>query len=456
MFREPSRIESLHGWGRMRPEECRVFRPERIRDVEDLLGTTGKATFIARGCGRSYGDAAQNGSGAVVRMTRFDRILEFDSELGKVRCEGGVTVKDLLDTFLPRGWFPAVVPGTKYVTVGGAIACDVHGKNHHRDGSFSNFLEEVTVLPPGGGTIKASREQNPEVFWATVGGMGLTGIILEARLRLRRVRSGLVRVDYSRTSDLGSTLNALAEIDPKAQYTVAWLDTMSTGKSLGRGVVMAGEHAEAGRDRDSSFELRRARHPVALTVPPLIPGSALSPQAIAIFNSAYWRLHATRHDVVAPADRFFFPLDRLGKWNRLYGRRGFAQFQCVVPPGGSEDGIRRILEILHRNRQPSFLAVLKRFGQTGGGFLSFPMPGWTLALDLPATTQLPDVGRRIHEIVLDLGGRVYLAKDSLASPDQIALMYARLPEFRAVQWRLDSSGVLSSTLERRLNLLGRR
>jgi FAD/FMN-containing dehydrogenase len=444
----------LGGWGRYPVARCHVFRPERRAAVAETLNAKAASSFIARGLGRSYGDAALNADGGVVVHDRLDRVLAFDPATGELACEAGVSFADIIRWWLPRGWFPPVTPGTKFVTVGGAIAADVHGKNHHRDGTLSAFLRELTLLTADGETLRCSREERPEVFWATVGGMGLTGMILDARLRLRPVESAWLRVDYRKARDLDETLGVFAESDAASPYSVAWIDCLARGRAMGRAVVMHGDHARAA---DAQAE-GRAPYPSAgsrtvPTVPCDVPGMLLNPLTMRIFNTTYYALHRGAVGRLVAAERFFYPLDGVGHWNRLYGRRGFVQYQAVLPTAESRRGLVSLLERLSASGRPSFLAVLKRLGPVNAAMLSFPREGYTLALDLPVRAGLVAFLRELDRLVLERGGRVYLAKDATTTPDAVRAMYPRLDEFRAVKARLDPRGVISSSLARRLGIV---
>lgn len=443
--------KQLSGWGRYPQVECRVYRPERVRDVAGAL-FEGEPDLLPRGLGRSYGDNAVNDGGGIVSMVRMNRMLDFDAHDGILTCEGGVSLAEIIEAFLPRGWFLPVTPGTRFVTVGGAIANDVHGKNHHCDGTFSNFLLDVELVTAGGETLHCSREQNSDVFWATVGGAGLTGIILSARLRLRKVESAYVRADYRRLPNIDALLAALEDGDGSATYSVAWVDCLARGRHLGRSVLMLGEHAArdeaAPHAKDPLAPPRKGRRNVPFNFPAL----ALNPLSVGAFNAFYYRFSRAGEGQIVPCDAFFYPLDAFENWNRVYGSRGFTQYQLTLPP--SETGAMvTVLERLSTSRRASFLAVLKRLGPQGQGMLSYPFEGFTLTLDIPMRNDLVPFLRELDTVLLDHGGRLYLAKDVCATPEAFAAMYPRLDEFRAVQQRLDPNGRIASTQARRLRIV---
>ena len=443
----------LGGWGRFPMARCLVFRPERRAAVAETLAAKATPTFIARGLGRSYGDAALNADGGVIVHDRLDRLLAFDAASGELTCEAGVSFADVIAWGLPRGWLPPVTPGTKFVTLGGAVAADVHGKNHHRDGTLATFLRELTLLTADGDLLRCSRAENPDVFWATVGGMGLTGMILEARLQLRRVESGWMRVDVRKATDLEHTLGVFAASDAGSPYSVAWIDCLARGRAMGRAVIMHGDHATAAQVRDAGRPaIARPRGP-ALSVPWDVPGALLNPLTVRLFNGAYYASHHEARGRLVDIERFFYPLDGVGHWNRLYGRRGFVQYQAVLPAADGERGLVALLERLSGSARPSFLAVLKRLGPQNQGLLSFPREGYTLALDLPVRAGLVEFLRELDQVVLDRGGRIYLAKDATATAEAVRRMYPRLDELRAIKTRLDPRGLIASSLARRLGLI---
>lgn len=444
----------LGGWGRFPMARCHVFRPERRAAVAETLAAKAASSFIARGLGRSYGDAALNADGGVIVHDRLSRMLAFDLATGELFCEAGVSVADIIRWWLPRGWFPPVTPGTKFVTMGGAIAADVHGKNHHRDGTLAAFVRELTLLTADGETLRCSRDEHADVFWATVGGMGLTGMILDVRLRLRAVESSWLRVDYRKARDLEDTLGVFAARDAASPYSVAWIDCLARGRTMGRAVIMHGDHASAA-DVRAAGRAPMARHDrVVFTVPCDVPGVLLNPLTMRLFNAVYYAAHRDAPGSLVDLDRFFYPLDGVGHWNRLYGRGGFVQYQAVLPPASGHRGLAALLERVSGSGRPSFLAVLKRLGPQNPGLLSFPREGYTLALDVPVRPGLVEFLRELDRLVLDHGGRVYLAKDATTTAEAVRVMYPRLDEFRAVKARLDPRGVISSSLARRLGIVG--
>lgn len=448
--------KELNGWGRYRSSRSHIYRPEKVNGIAAVVQSRKEGSYIGRGLGRSYGDAALNQGGGVVLTERINRFLSFEPNSGVVSCEAGVTLEEILKVFVPRGWFLPVTPGTKFVTMGGAVACDVHGKNHHRDGSLSNFVLDLKLLLADGQQIRASRDENSDLFWATVGGMGLTGMILSVTLKLRRIETAFIRVNYRRTRNLDETMRLLEEEDQDYNYSVAWVDGQAVGGSLGRSILIRGNHATV-----DDLSPQQATQPLEFadrrtwTVPPQVPNFVLDRFSIRAFNSLYYRRF--RQDPVNSIidyDRFFYPLDSLLEWNRLYGKRGFIQYQCVFPPDTSRAALVEVLSRLSKEKIPLCLVVLKRFGAETG-LLSFPMSGYTLALDMPMLgAPLLSVLHELDQWVIRQGGRVYLAKDSCLSAEAFKEMYPRFGQWQRIKTEMDPQNLFSSDLSRRLRITG--
>jgi len=439
-------------WGNTPVQSCVLARPEKRRELVDLLREPPRGTLISRGMGRSYGDASLNENAGVVLHERLNRFLAFDAASGTLECEGGASLSEIIDAFLPRGFFPAVTPGTRFVTVGGMIAADVHGKNHHTDGSIASFVDSFRLLTPARGELSCSRDENADLYFATLGGMGLTGIITRARLRLQRVASAFVTVTEKRAKNLEECAAQLQGDFAKSRYSVAWIDCLTGGKSLGRAVVMGGEHAGAHEvARGAAGSPLVAPVKGSRSVPFFFPGGALNSLTCRAFNAVYYRAHPDTKKTVAYAP-FFYPLDSVLHWNRIYGRRGFQQYQVVIPFEAGVGALAEILAKIAESGRASFLAVLKTFGGESGGLLSFPRPGWTLSLDLPNARGLNEFLSSLDERVIRHGGRRYLAKDAGMKREHFEAMYPRLAEFRGVRASVDPEGKLSSSLGRRLGL----
>jgi FAD/FMN-containing dehydrogenase len=453
MQRQGFQSVELSGWGRFPVEQCHLFRPEKRAELAALLASGQESSYTSHGLGRSYGDAALNRDGGVISHVRLNRLLGFDSETGVLECEAGVSLAEIVQFFLPRGFFLPVTPGTKFATVGGGIAADVHGKNHHRDGTLTNFILDFKLLTPSGQVLLCSPSVNPEIFWATAGGMGLTGIILSARLRLQRVESAYVLVDYQKARNLDEALQAMTESDQRYQYSVAWIDCLATGRAMGRSVLMRGNHATKAQLSP------RLRNPLALpqrggwSVPLDLPSTTLNRFSVGAFNAFFYALHRTAANRIVDLEKFFYPLDAINHWNRLYGRRGFVQYQVALPLESGRQALVTLLERLGKSHRASFLAVLKRFGEGNPGLLSFPLRGYTLALDLPVSRGLVPFMQELDRLVLEHAGRVYLAKDAVLTKQSFAAMYPKLGQFRAIKQTLDPKGILSSSMARRLGIM---
>ena len=427
----------LSGWGRYPVLEARVHRPRSMEALRHLVDT--EPHLIARGNGRAYGDSAINTS-ATIETRHLNRMIAFDPACGQLIAEAGVLLGDIIAAFLPRGWFPMVTPGTKFVTLGGAIAADVHGKNHHRDGSFRACVDWVDVMGPDGETRRCSPQDDPALFDHTLGGMGLTGIILRAAIRLRPVESAWIRQTMIAAPNLKAAMAAF-EAAHDATYSVAWIDCLGTGANLGRSLVMLGEHAAR-----ADLPLRQAHAPFKIktkhkrSVPFDFPAFALNSATVRAFNALYYRAGAKKTGTqLVDWDNYFYPLDAILGWNRIYGRKGFAQFQCALPLDRSEPGLTALLSEVAKAGSGSFLAVLKRFGKQDSAF-SFPMEGYTLALDFPVTPKTLALLDRLDQITLAHGGRFYLAKDSRMTRATLRASDPRTPDFQAHR---DSHGFTS-------------
>ncbi len=445
---------ALHGWGRTAPTVAEVLRPADAAAVSRAVLSAPERGVLARGLGRSYGDAAQLAGGRVVVSDRLDGI-ELDPGTGSLVAGAGCSLDAVLASIVPRGWFVPVTPGTRFVSLGGAVAADVHGKNHHVDGSIGSHLDWLELVDGLGRVRRLSPSEHAEEFWASVAGMGLTGVITRVALRLRPVETAWMAVDTVRCPDLDAVMDTLREHDRSFGYTVAWVDLSTRGRATGRGVVTSGDHA-------SRVQVTAAGHcgdplqyaPAAgWTVPPL-PVGLVGPAAIRAFNEAWFRRSPkAEHARPQRLEAFFHPLDGVRTWNRLYGPRGFLQYQFAVPDG-AQGVVRHVIERLREVGLISSLAVLKRFGPADPAPLSFPRPGWTLALDLPVRRdgELSAVLDGLDEQVAAAGGAVYLAKDSRLRPDLLAAMYPGLARWQEVRARLDPAGRFGSDLARRLDL----
>ncbi len=431
----------LAGWGR----HPVVDGHERL--AEDLESVTEGAT-LTRGLGRSYGDASLPASpdACVASSVLADRFIAFDAATGLLRAEAGCPLWRINQVFLLRGWFTPVTPGTQYVTLGGMVAADVHGKSHHRDGCFGEHVTRLKLRVADGRIIECSDDVEPDLFRATLGGMGLTGHILEVEFRLRRIPSPWIWQESERTPDLESTLERLAEAT-SWPFTVCWADLLAPGRAAGRGIVMKGRWAEPG---EAPPQPPRFRRPFG--VPPVFPSWFLQPWMVRLFNRLNYAKHgARRHAGIVHPEVSWYPLDVARNWNRLYGPRGFTQYQCVLPAaGGDWRAHRHLVEILQRRRAPVFLCVIKDCGPQGKGMLSFPMQGVSYALDMPVGTDTQATIDSLNEHVIAQGGRVYLAKDAFTRAEHFRAMEPRLDAWSRVRRQWDPHGVLHSAQSVRL------
>jgi decaprenylphospho-beta-D-ribofuranose 2-oxidase len=442
---------SLTGWGRTAPTTARVV-DATAEELASVVAGAGERGVLVRGLGRSYGDAAQNAGGTVVRLVAPDDALELDESAGTVTAHAAVSIDDVLREIVPRGWFVPVTAGTRYVTIGGAIASDIHGKNHHVDGSFGVHVRSMRMLMADGVVRDLTPAVDPELWWATIGGMGLTGAILEATFAVLPIATSRCLVDTTRAADLDELLELMETGDDAYRYSVAWVDLVARGRALGRGVLTRGDHAPA--------DAVRGHHPLAYSprflaaVPPGIP-NVVNHASIRAFNEVWYRkAPRRRHAQVQTIGRFFHPLDGVAGWTHVYGAKGFLQYQFVVPFGG-EDALRAVVDRVSQSGHASFVAVLKRFGAANPAPLSFPTPGWTLTIDLPArATGLRALLHDLDECVLAAGGRHYLAKDAHTTPEAIRRGYPRLAEWQDARHKADPDGVWMSDIARRLELAG--
>lgn len=432
----------IHGWGRHPVIDAEVQSPQTFTSVKTTLSRGNEQAVIARGMGRSYGDSAL--APHVVSTSYLNLLLGFDPTTGVVQCEAGVTLAELLDVFVPHGWFLPVTPGTKFVSVGGAIASDVHGKNHHLDGCFSEYVERFSLLLANGDIVNCSRSEHADLFHASCGGMGLTGIILEATIRLRPIQSTLIDQVTYKASNLTEAVE-LFDAHHAAPYSVAWIDCLSTGSSLGRSLVMLGRHAKSG-----GLAPRNKR---PLTVPVDMPPALLNRFSISAFNALYFhRIRQSPLQQHVHYEPFFYPLDGIHHWNRLYGKKGFTQYQFALPKQGGAEGMAAILKKIAASGRGSFLAVLKVFGKENANLLSFPIEGYTLALDFKLEDGLFPLLEELDAMVLDYGGRIYLTKDVRMSEATFKRSYPRWEQFQSTRAQYGAQGKFVSEQSKRLGM----
>jgi decaprenylphospho-beta-D-ribofuranose 2-oxidase len=434
------KVPQLSGWGR-------VSVPGQEVRSEDLERLTRDAVLV-RGLGRSYGDSSLPPPGhlTVAGSVLADRILAFDPATGLLRAEAGLSLREINRLFLPRGFFGPVTPGTHFLTLGGMVAADVHGKNHHRVGAFGAHVTRLRMRVADGRIVEASREENVDLFRATIGGMGLTGHVLEVAVRLAPAPSSWVWSESERIADIDRFVDALKTAGHDWPHTVGWIDCLSRGRLMGRGILYKGRWAEPG-EAGAHPPAPRRRPSVPFDLPSWVMGRA----AVRAFNELYYRVHVPRvKRGLQHPEAFYFPLDAIGHWNRLYGRRGFTQYQCVLPESAGHGAARRFLEVLTRRGGASFLCVIKDCGPQGIGLLSFPLAGISIALDIAVRDDTQALVDALNERVIAEGGRVYLAKDQFTRPEHFRAMEPRLAEWQAIRRKWDPDGRLKSAQSVRL------
>lgn len=440
--------EKLAGWGNYPVIESFTLNPRNEEDVRDDINMS---PLVARGLGRSYGDQAVNDGKYVAICTKLNHFLNFDEKEGILECEAGVSLEEIISVFGPKGWLPMICPGTKFVTIGGAIANDIHGKAHHIDGSFVNCVLSFTILLADGTTLEASRTENSDLFWANFGGLGLLGVILKAKLKLRKIETTYFRQKSVVIKNLDHMLEALDKYDHEYNYSVAWIDAMAKGNKLGGGVLTLGNAAKLdelpAKLKDNPLKIHSTGK---LAVPFFLPSFALNGLTVRLLNRVIAFVQNSPKDFVH-YEKFFFPLDAINNWNKGYGKRGFIQYQFVIPEENGKQHLTEILEMIAGSGCTPFLNVFKRMGD-GQGILSFPFKGYTLAIDFPVTKNLLAFSPKLDAKVLAAGGRLYLGKDALLHEDMFKAMYPQHEQWLAIKRKYDPGNKFSSNISRRLGL----
>lgn len=432
-------LTKIYGWGRYPQQDAYLHTPPSSASLEFTAKQLD--SVLARGMGRSYGDSANALN--VLQTTYINHFIEFDKTTGKLTAEAGITLREILDVIVPSGWFLPVTPGTSYVTLGGAIASDVHGKNHHMAGTFGQHVKSLIMLLGTGEEVTTSPQHHADLFHATCGGMGLTGIIISATIQLLPIKSSLICQKTIKADCIESACDAF-ESNSNATYSVAWIDCLSKGKSLGRSVLMLGEHAPQG---GLDIDIRQK-----VSVPFSTPSALLNSVTMKAFNTAYW--YRAKHNVsqTVSLSPYFYPLDAIGEWNRLYGKKGFLQFQCVLPKIDGIANMRKLLTEISNSGEGSFLAVLKQFGVSNENLLSFPTEGYTLALDFKASETALKTVKRLEDMVVDMGGRLNLTKDAVMQESTFKATYPNWEKFEVVREQYGAVGKFSSAQSIRLGL----
>lgn len=430
----------IYGWGKYPTIDAKVLLPQTPNDCAKFLKNN--EIVLPRGMGRSYGDSAN--SSTVIESTYLDHFIDFDETTGALTCEAGVSIREILQLVVPKGWFIPVTPGSSFVTIGGAIASDVHGKNHHLSGTFSDHLLTFDLMLGTGEIVKVAKHIYPDLFKATCGGMGLTGIILSASFQLKPIQSSRIVRSTIKTNCLEEVCEQF-EANHASTYSVAWIDCLAKGKHLGRSLLMLGEHFQ-----DGTLELGKKK---SQNLPIDMPQFLLNHYSIKAFNALYYHIvfSKTKTETIS-FEPYFYPLDAIGNWNRLYGKAGFVQYQFVLPKAVGVKGLRQIFDVIVKSGKGSFLAVLKAFGKANENYLSFPIEGYTLALDFKMSEETVQIVKQLDSMVVELGGRIYLSKDALMSETTFKKTYVHWEQFEEVRAKYEAIGKFKSSQSIRLGL----
>lgn len=429
----------IHGWGRYSLVDAKVLKPEKINDINKLIDNNEK--IIARGLGRSYGDSANNT--VVVDTTSLNNVVKFDTESGIINCESGISISEINKITIPKGWFVPVTPGSSYVTLGGAIASDIHGKNHHLDGTFSKHILSISLMLSDGEIVNISNSENIDLFQATCGGMGLTGIIVSASIKLKSISSNLIKKKTIKNNSLEELLKQF-EINFSSPYSVAWLDCSNKSKSV-NSLLFLGEHCKKGK---LISRTKKSKY-----IPIKLCSMFLNKYLIKIFNKVYYYKNLKRtQTTLVSLENYFYPLDSLMNWNFLYGEKGFIQYQFVIPKKNGIEILKKILNLVKDHNQIPFLAVLKMLGSQNKNYLSFPTEGYTLALDFKVSDSVLKLINILDKVVVDNGGKIYLTKDAIMSKETFRKCYPQWKEFEQIRSKYKATGKFVSQQSLRLGL----
>lgn len=439
----------VHNWGKFPCIEAQVSHPSSILVSNKKVNES--SSFITRGLGRCYGDSALNTS--IISSLKLNRFISFDAQNGTLSCEAGVSFDEILKLIVPKGFFLPITPGTKFITVGGAIASDVHGKNHHVAGTFSNHLIDFNIILANGELKYCSKEINSELFWLTCGGMGLTGMIVSASFKLLKIPSAYIKNEATKAQNLDEIMQMFDNASD-CSMSVAWIDCLSKGKNLGRSILQKGEFA-----LENELSKQQSKNPFSihkegkLMIPFNFPSFALNPLSVKAFNFLYYNKQIQKkQESIIHYDPFFYPLDAIHHWNRIYGKNGFTQYQFVLPKENSREGLIEILEFISQKNEGSFLAVLKLFGAQDENFLRFPKEGYTLALDFKIHNKLWAFLDQLDNLVAKYNGRVYLTKDVRMKSDFLFQSYPQAEDFKKQLQKYQFENKISSLQSQRLNL----
>ena len=433
--------ESLSGWGNNINVNSNIYLPKNNDDITNLYKKGIALNSITRGLGRSYGDSSLDNS--IISLKNYEKYIKFDNELGTLECSSNYSLNEILKLIVKKGWFFNVTPGSKFITIGGAIASDVHGKNHHLDGSFCDYIFSFKIITSQGILYNCSKEENLELFQASCGGMGLTGIIVSAKIKLLKIKSKIINTEIIKTKNLEQTIKSFKKLNAN-KYIVAWIDALAKNEHMGRSVIFIGNHSDEG---DLNFFEK-----IKFSIPKMFPGFLLNKYVITAFNKFYYFIHKNNKKIKQSLNNFFYPLDSIGSWNNLYGKEGFIQIQILITEKNFEEVICKTLEFFQKKKQFSFLTTLKELGIGNENYLSFPSKGYTLTLDLKMNSNLKTIYEEFELLLTQYKTKVYLTKDSFMSKKYFEDTYKKLNKFKEIKNKYDPLNVIKSFQSRRLGL----
>ena len=433
--------ENLSGWGNNINVNSKIYLPKNNDDITNLYKKGIALNSITRGLGRSYGDSSLDNS--IISLKNYERYIKFDNELGTLECSSNYSLNEILKLIVKKGWFFNVTPGSKFITIGGAIASDVHGKNHHLDGSFCDYIFSFKIITSQGILYNCSKEENLELFQASCGGMGLTGIIVSAKIKLLKIKSKIINTEIIKTKTLEQTIKNFKKFNAN-KYIVAWIDALAKNEHMGRSIIFIGNHSDEG---DLNFFEK-----IKFSIPKIFPGFLLNKYIIKAFNKFYYFIHKNNKKIKQSLNNFFYPLDSIGSWNNLYGKEGFIQIQILITEKNFEEVICKTLEFFQKKKQFSFLTTLKELGIGNENYLSFPSKGYTLTLDLKMNSNLKTIYEEFELLLAQYKTKVYLTKDSFMSKKYFEDTYKKLNKFKEIKNKYDPLNVIKSFQSRRLGL----
>ena len=431
--------ENLSGWGNNINVTSNIYLPKNNIDISNLYKSGTILNSITRGLGRSYGDSSLDNN--VISLKNYEKFFKFDDKLGILECSSNYSLNEILKLIIKKGWFLNVTPRSKFVTIGGAIASDVHGKNHHLDGSFSDYVFSLKVITSEGILYNCSKEENSELFHASCGGMGLTGIIVSAKIKLFKINSKIIDTQIIKTKNLKETINKFKKLNNN-KYLLAWIDALAKNEHMGRSVIFIGNHSNEG---DLSFIEKKK-----FSIPKIFPGFLLNKYAIKFFNKLYYFFHHDNRKFKQNLDNFFYPLDNINNWNNLYGKNGFIQVQILISESNFEEIIGKVLKFFQDKKQFSFLSTLKELGPGNKNYLSFPSKGYTLTLDLKMNKDLKKIYAEFELLLASYNIKVYLTKDSFMSKKFFENTYKELNKFKEIKNKYDPLDLIKSFQSKRL------